>query len=214
MSLTERSSPWQFSLRWLFALVAGTGVCALVASRCGYVEATGVGVSLILIAASIRIPRFRWSIFARIAICISATIVLWFAAVDFSWFIFRCTHCHLDRNQLRIRVFHVPIGTQNVDHNRDISEIAEDLGVSCEHSFDGWHKYRFWGLVFCWRPCIHGTTGLAWPEWYDEQMRERVRRIAEQDPNRGNEFHDEVLIKQNFAYFRTFVAEIKAMEDP
>lgn len=70
-----------------------------------------------------------------------------------------------------------------------------------------------WGLLIPY-PSINGTWGLSGPDWYDESMRQRVRRLAKKDPNLGKEFHDRVLLNGDRLYLRKFISDVKTMEDP
>lgn len=206
---------FQFSLRWLFVMVSAAAVVALVARLSGGIEAVGTALSLGLLAACLRCPQFRHIRLARGILVTLSLGALWFAAVDYSVFRERCDQCGLHWWEGRYRIFGQSIWhRKSHDHQVLISQITEDLGTPCLHDLKEWDTRRTWGLIvtqpiFCGTCCLSGSDN-----WYDESMRQRVRRLAAENPHLGREFHENVLVNHDHLYLRKFISDLKAMEDP
>ena len=114
--------------------------------------------------------------------------VLWFALVDWSWFVELCPRCDHDVNITRYRVAGLTVSEERLRlPDRSVEWILEDAGRPCPHSNMGlWHKHRWWGLVYCARPCWNGMfrfwdgsdrddyERVRWPEF--------MRHLARTDP--------------------------------
>lgn len=140
----------------------------------------------------------------KILLVLLLVTILWFLAVDASLFIETCKDCFFYREDLQYRLFTFPIFKKEFVQLSSILMVSRDLGVVCEHpNLDRWHKTRVWGLIFCGFPCIKGITFLAWdPNSYDERVTNRLKSLAESNPQLPQEFQQRVLKKHDMEYWR------------
>ena len=134
-------------------------------------------------------------------------IVLWFIAIDKSWFIEGCENCLYHRDVIKYRFFTIPIYEHSSETHTPVEIIAQALGSPCPHK--NWyvrHKYRWWGLVFCVCPCESGTTGFNYDieSWYHASLREKLREASERNPTLGEEFRQRVVYKNDWDYWSRF----------
>jgi len=205
----------QFSIRGLMLVTAAIGVLTLVASRVGWIEASGVAVAMLLLVGAYSLPKRPWIWVGRSALAMLASVVLWMVAVDVSESVYWCPQCQLHWSEVQIRLFRVPLYEhQSYFGAPEISQIAEDLGQSCPHrGLQHQLRRRFWGLVIP-HPNINGIIGIVHEPWYTDELRARMKALGKRDPVLAQEFHDEVMVKKNWAYWRSFVRKFWTENDP
>ncbi len=204
---------FQFSLRSaLVATVAFAGFLSLACST-GFLEASGTAAALTLMALAIRCQRGGKFILLRVAAGMLALGVLWFVALDWSWFVEDCEYCRSCWDIAQYRVYRIPVCETTIPHQTAIARIAEDLGVPCPHKLRRWHRYRLWGLLYCARPAIHGTVRLDDDDGYDERMAEVVRSMARSDPDLPEEYRRRVLLEFDKAYWRRFCQKLDSLRN-
>ena len=100
-------------------------------------------------------------------------VVVWFLAVDESWFVDTCPECRWSADVLQIRVIGVPIRERRVSFDSLIYLISQDLDIPCHHGqLSRFHRRRWWGLIICYAPCYTGTVGIVDDtRWYGEEER-------------------------------------------
>ena len=146
----------------------------------------------------------------QVAAVLIALLALWFLCVDRSWFIDQCLDCGNDRSVIQYRVLAIPIHETSREDHSVLQRVAHDLGVPCPHRrYHRMHWHRWWGLCFCARPCITGTTGLSGGEWYDDEVAVRVKAMASADPTLANEFRRRALYERDREYLRDFFDTLK-----
>ncbi|WP_417389547.1 hypothetical protein [Gimesia sp.] len=128
--------------------------------------------------------------------------VVWFIAVDWSWFVHDCPDCWHGEDTAQYRVFTVPIHTTVYKDSSVIQQVATDLGKPCMHpNMESWHKHRRWGLLFCKSPCINGIYRLTGEStWYDQAAAAKIVALSERKPSLKTEFHDRVFIKHDYKF--------------
>jgi hypothetical protein len=149
----------------------------------------------------------KWAkIYKRIIFCIFiavALILLWFLAVDESWFVVTCKDCFYDRDVIQYRIFTFPIHSKVREHNSTITFVAEELGLPCSHeNLERWLKYRWWGFLFCY-PRHSGISGFAGLEdSYKKQIKAKLKVLLDIDPNLPGTFQQRVLIEHDLDYWK------------
>jgi hypothetical protein len=200
--------PWyrfQYSLRGLFAFTTVVAIYFSIAYTVGYIEASGT-----LMAGALLVSAAMCRHWGRWPLGVLGIGLLWFVAMDRSVFFEHCDDCDLIRYRVQIRVFHIPVAEKTMECNTLISRIAEDLGEPCAHRFQGYQKYRFWGLIYPAYPCIDGIDRLtAEEDWYDDQAREFVRTKASTSPSSAKEFSRRAIFGHDYVYRWTFIDELK-----
>ena len=130
--------------------------------------------------------------------------VLWFVAVDRSWFVHDCPDCGYESDVTQYRVFTFPVHESIREFHSDIQKVATDLGVPCKHlNTKSWHKHRWWGLCFCRSPCINGTYRLSFGNSsYNQSDSNKVAMLAANEPAIATEFSRRVLEQHDFTFMR------------
>lgn len=199
----------QFSLRWLFVIVAASAVCALVYRVTGAVETAGVAVSFLLCGLCLNLPMFRFRRSLRCALLAMATIIVWLVGVDYSRFQDRCVHCNSHWDVEEVRIFHQPVWSRTgKDHQPTLRLIAEDLGAPCLHDYQRWQYQRAWGFVLPGPPWVCGTCCISGGDWYVGEDRDYVRSLGARDPKVGEEFQS-ALLKHDYQTVRRLVSEVR-----
>lgn len=213
-ALTRRLFPLQFSLRTILAVMAALSVCLLIGTKVGPIEGCGVAVAMILavIFRSLKGHREAWVLCPFVVIV--AGVIVWMTCLD--WCIVRwdCDTCRLHWYEIQVRTLSLPLYRKKTpDHWAFFSEVASDLGHPCEHQLQRRYKIRAWGFVYA-NPCINGTCCLSYDEWYFAPQREKMRELGREQPHLGKEFHDRVILQQDYVYCRDFVKKFRAEHDP
>jgi hypothetical protein len=204
----------QFSLRWLFVIVAVVAVCAWVYRLAGLVESLGVSLGFILCGICLILPKFRFRRSLRGVLLATASLILWMVGIDYSLYWEGCEHCLSHWDVEEIRVFHQPVWSrQGDDHSPALRLTAEDLGAPCPHDYQRWHKWRLWGLFWPGPPFFNGTCCLTGGDWYHGEIRGRVQSLAAQDPGLGEEFRKQGLLRHNPAYLQSFYDKARLQDD-
>lgn len=135
---------------------------------------------------------------------------IWFACVDWSWFIESCPDCMYQCSVYQYRVCGYAISESDDPTPTAMQRVTADLGQPCTHgSLTRWHKHRWWGLLICGKPCINGILNVSDDlSWYDDSVTERLRRIAEDDPALAGTFYDRVILNHDWDYWHKFIDEI------
>lgn len=133
--------------------------------------------------------------------------LLWFLAVDWSWFVEECPDCGYMGDVVQYRLLAIPIAQEIDEYPSIVQRIAEDLGVGCTHpQLERWHKHRRWGLCYCKSPCINGVYRLSGDDsWYTEDVSEKIQSLVQDDPSIGSEFAERVLTNHEYSFIRTVV---------
>ena len=136
--------------------------------------------------------------------CLPLLGVLWFVAVDWSWFVHDCPDCGYEKDVSQYRVFTFPVHESNRGSQSIIQQVATDLGVPCKHlNTKSWHKHRWWGLCFCKSPCINGIYRLSGGDSsYNHSDSNKVATLAANDPAIATEFSRRVLGQHEFTFVR------------
>lgn len=133
--------------------------------------------------------------------------VLWFIAVDWSWFVDRCPDCAYNRDVAEYRVFGIPVHDNVKEHPSIAQRISIDLKIGCSHlRIERWHKHRWWGLCICKYPCFNGLHGLISDDsWYTEIVSSKLSALADRDPSIRTAFAERVLQGHDWAYMQTIL---------
>jgi hypothetical protein len=202
----------QFNLRWLFAALTASALCALVFRLTGPVETIGVSIALFLycLCCAGQNAQPRWLV-QRLLVT-TASAVLWMVAVDFSWFREDCEDCRSHWDVTEVRILRQPVWSwRGEDHCPTFRLAAEDLGAPCQHRFARWQKWRLWGFVYG-SPFFNGTCCFSGDEWYRGEYRDCVRTMGKKDPKLGEEYRA-ALLADNSMYLRKFFASIRQRVD-
>jgi hypothetical protein len=211
---TPCASRLQFSLRAVLGLMAALSVCFLIGTKVGPIEGCGVTVAMILAVVFVKLKGHREGWVLRPFVAIVAGVIIWMTCVDWCHFRTDCDVCRLHGYELQIRALSVPLYRKKYpDHWALFSEVASDLGHPCEHQLQRRYKIRAWGFVYA-NPNINGTCCLVVGEWYLDPQREKMRELGKQQPHLGKEFHDRVILQQDYVYCRDFVKRFRAEHDP
>lgn len=132
----------------------------------------------------------------------------WIVAVDWSWFIHSCPDCVYQKEIYRYRVFTFTIDERIREFPTSIQLVGEDLGVPCPHRRSvTWHKHRWWGLCFCYAPCINGITGLSSDNsWHNQDVSSKIAELARDDPSVKEEYVQRVYEDHEFENTRKLLA--------
>jgi hypothetical protein len=187
----------------------------LIATRVGLIEAGGVAIAMTLAMVFIRLKGHREVWVLRPFVAIVMSVILWGVGVDYSVFRTDCNRCRLHWHEAQVRVFAMSIFTRrSYDHQEFFSLVAADLGHSCEHQLHRQQTLRFWGIVFYVHPSISGTCCLSGDEWYFDPQREQMGKLGQENPSLAQEFHDCVILNQDYKYCRDFVVKFRTEHDP
>ncbi|MEQ8789049.1 MAG: hypothetical protein RIC55_22240 [Pirellulaceae bacterium] len=192
----------QFSVRLLLFAVVPIAAFFAVARTAGYAVAAGTILALAMFVAAAFWRRRGRVVYLRLAAAVFALAVLWFLAVDWSWFKADCPDCLNHRDVAEYRVFCIPVHTQVVERPTRLQLVLKDLGLPCNHTNRGrWHKHRRWGLVLCACPCFDGTWSIDNTGDYTEEMASTVRQVGEENPQLAAELADLAIRKHDYATF-------------
>lgn len=195
---------FQFSLRWLLAIVT------FVAIVCAAGTLYGVIGLVLCTAATIGIfgARRTRNRLIRMPLFCFAVVCLWFLVVHLVIDIFECPACGLQVDHYNIEFFTIPLTLQEERVPTLIMLMAEDLGITCRHDHSVrtiWEDY--WGGFVCYNP-FRGTAGLApseeWDQWYRTDVRPLLLAAAQKNPNLVEEFRESVLVRRDRKYFVNF----------
>jgi hypothetical protein len=197
--------PRRFKLKSLFVAVLLGCIYLGFAQTAGYWVMLGfvlAGCSLAWAVCS----RQRGVFFAlRLTVGLAAIIIIWFLAVDWSWFVEDCPDCHLSRDNTSYRLLGIPIHTKVHDVTSVVDFTLTRLGVPCRHRrMERWHKHRWWGGLMCACPCINGIsgfTGLIEDDEYREMVANKMQQHAHEDPRFASDLYDHVITKHDYKYF-------------
>lgn len=134
---------------------------------------------------------------------ILGVIVVWFVAIDKSYFVETCNDCFWRKNIVKYRLFHIPLSQRITERDSLISKVAYELEVPCQHlHIQHFYKQRWWGLVFCYCPCESGIDGLFSDEQQAfEGIHSKIKSLVEDDPNLPDEFKQRVLVEHDIEYW-------------
>lgn len=134
--------------------------------------------------------------------------IIWFIAVDWSWFVHDCPDCWHGEDTAQYRVFTATIHTTVYEYPSVMQQVATDLGKPCMHpNMESWHKHRLWGLLFCKSPCINGVYRLSGSPWYDQSAAKKIIALGDREPSLKTEFHDRVFIKHDYKFLRVVLEQ-------
>ncbi|MEQ9410853.1 MAG: hypothetical protein RIK87_24285 [Fuerstiella sp.] len=130
--------------------------------------------------------------------------VLWFIAVDWSWFVHDCPDCGHGEDTAEYRVFSATIHKTNYEYPSVLQQVATDLGTPCTHpNMETWHKQRRWGLLCCKWPCINGIHRLTGrTTWYDQSAATKISALTDREPTLYDEYKDRVFKQHDFKFLR------------
>ena len=141
--------------------------------------------------------------------------VLWFFAVDWSWFVHDCPACGHGEDTAEYRVFTATVRKTVYEYPSVAQQVAADLGKPCTHpNVKRWHKHRSWGLLYCKSPCINGIYRLTGrTTWYDQTAASKIIALARREPALISEYHDRVFNKHDYKFLRV-VLERAGVDHP
>jgi hypothetical protein len=144
---------------------------------------------------------------------VGISLLFWFLGVDSFWFNERCGNCHYERDAVQYRVFGAVIYERSQDHHAIMELVARDLGAVCLHQDIDLNRikmYRFRGLCIHDGPIIHRTWRLSGGEsWYTEELAAKVRILARDNPELGEEFRNRVVYGHDWNYWGRFIRELR-----
>lgn len=137
-----------------------------------------------------------------IVVCVS---LLWFGAVDWSWFVEDCPDCGCCSDVVQYRVFSMPVHETFHEYPTTARLVSRGLGVECKHSNKArWHKHRWWGLCVCSDSCINGIYDVQRDSsWYTPEVQSKLKVLARNDPAVQTEFVQRVLIDHDLSFITT-----------
>jgi len=137
--------------------------------------------------------------------------IIWFAAVDWSWFIHQCDDCLYEADVFQVRLLTLPVYERSRPRHSAIELASIDLGIPCEHrGLRSWHKHKWWGLTFCACPCINGITSMMGDDaWYNANVAAKVKALGTRDTGLGSEFRQRVLVDHDWEYWRRFAETLE-----
>ncbi|MCE9552534.1 MAG: hypothetical protein K8T91_04035 [Planctomycetes bacterium] len=138
---------------------------------------------------------------------IALLIVVWFASVDWWYFIEGCPDCGFHHTVLQYRLCGHPLNTTFHNPYHPIAEhVARDLGIPCSHPrMDRMEIQRWRGLCFCTSPCANPPSFLiAYDGWYDTTVQVRIQALVAQDPTVRDEFRRRIMIDRDATWWGTF----------
>ena len=147
-------------------------------------------------------------------ICILfALIILWFLAVDMSMFVEDCEDCSYGKDIFAFRICTLPIYQIVHTYESPKAYFAEKLGVPCLHKrVNRWHRQKWWGLLFCYRPCHRSIYRLSSSdnekEGYKRFIDENIKRLLEANPALPAEFKQRVLVDHDMDYWKEIQKKI------
>jgi len=138
--------------------------------------------------------------------------VVWFLAVDSSWFVENCPTCGYGRDIFQYRILTQPVSERTREYFTPLQLIATELGVECRHpKLQHYHKYHLWGLCICGNPRISGTVRLVGDlSWYDDPARTRIRNLAKTNPSLPGEFAELVMKNRDCELWGSILEQAKA----
>jgi len=147
-----------------------------------------------------------------VAFIVAGFVVIWFVAIDWSYFEEGCGNCLYHKSVYQYRVLGIPIHEKTTEYHSVIELVAQDLGVPCQHrGYYRTHRQRWWGLCYCRRPCIMGTTHIASDQefWYTAEIKKTAKAMISENPAVGEEYRQRVVIEHDWEYWRNFVKRLK-----
>jgi len=155
-----------------------------------------------------------------VATCFLGIGVFWFLGVDASVFFEVCPDCGYTKQVAKARILSVSVWEWASDEEETlVQKVAADLGAPCLHPrYQRLHLQRRWGLLICTWPCRDDLLRVSGEPThrYTEEVRERLRAAARENPSLGEEFLEEVVRKHNWEYWHSFLdrmwAGVKADE--
>lgn len=133
----------------------------------------------------------------------------WFLILDWSVFKESCYDCGSSRLITQYRLVSIAISETVNEYESTLQRAARDLGRPCEHiRYSRIQTQRWWGLLFCARPCICGLF-LVGGDWYDAAVSEKVRAMSKANPELAEEFHSRAFLDGDKAYARGFMRVLR-----
>lgn len=142
------------------------------------------------------------------AVATFSVVLLWFASVDRSYFIWACSDCRLNKVTISYRIFCKPV--YSVDHHfcSDIDKTFVALDFPCPHvRADSQHRRRAWGLIYVCCPDVNGTMTLRCRNRVTSDHIWRLKIRASRDPEFASSFYDRVIGRHDYRYFYRVAVE-------
>ena len=192
----------RFSIKTLLAVVTACCVAFAAMHVAGFWVAIGVLMSALLLRWAIVSPRKGYYVVLRFTSGLLSLVVIWFLAVEWSWFVWECPDCLSNKEICEYRVLGLTISGKTHDYTSTHGIVLSDLGVPCPHAnAASWHKHRLWGLVFCICPCWNGTLGLSSDNsWYSNSVRRSILERGRSDPSFADEVYRQTVTRNNFRF--------------
>ncbi len=204
----------RFRLKTLFFFVSACAAYLAASQSAGYFVTAGCAASAgALFWATLSSLR-GLQLATRIVAGSAALAALWFLAVDWSWFVWRCDDCGLLRETYQYRVLGRSVSSEQWEGNRLTSWALSDLGVPCLHrDSHEWHKHRWWGLGYCAGPCWNGTHALLGDDSrYSEAVSLRATELGRSEPDFAREVYRKRIVERDAGFFwDVFMADVIAL---
>jgi len=208
MGASMSVASFQFSLRWLLAMVTFVAIVCAAETLYGLI---GLVLCTAVIVAILGARRIR-NCLIRIPLFCFAVVSLWFLVVHLVYDSFECPVCGQRVYHLNIELVTIPIALHEERVPTLIAFMAEDLGIACPHEQcvrSIWDDY--WGCFVCLDP-QRGIIGLApseeWNQWYRTEVRPLLIAAVRENPNLVEEFRENVLVRRDRKYFVNFTDSV------
>jgi hypothetical protein len=195
--------PKRFKLKSLFVAVFLACIYLGFAQTAGYWVMLGISLAGCGLVWAVGSRRRGIILPLRLAVGVTGLIIVWFLAVDWSWFIEDCPDCRLSRDIAEYRLLGISVRADIDDSPSVIGYTLARLGVPCPHPrMERWHKHRWWGGLVCACPCINGISVLAGGDGeFRETVAKKMEQHAREDPGFASDLYDHVIASHDYKYF-------------
>lgn len=198
----------RISIRGLLLLTAIVALLSFVAVNSGLLSSVMIAFAIAMIVWSVgkssrgRIPALRAAVF------LIAAVMIWFAAIERSALSSTCPICSTVLTADEYRVLGIPVSQELTPYRSLTALIASDLGKPCNHDrMPLYMDERRWGLLISEHPADSGCRFGASEDWHDEVTQRKIQEFGKAHPTAAAEFHERVLINDDFDYLDRFLVE-------
>jgi len=207
----QSNTRYRFSLRSILLFAAVSALGFVTARNSDWISGLGIVLAFVIAYVAYALPTFRLRTWIRAGLIVAACAVTWMSAVDCLTCLESCDKCGIHHRTTEYRLLGLPLTRLKHDAHGDfLCRIAADLGKPCHHQYSRMPITRFWGLLYCARPCMCVMCCLYYKDNYNDKFHDRVLKFGRAHPESADEFHAKLLAgaEKDPDYLRAFIRRL------